>query len=432
MSASADAYRPRPELARLQRDRLARLLADILPANRFYAEKLERAGVARPTADDLPRLPFTTKAELVAEQAEHPPYGRLLTYPLERYTRLHQTSGTQGAPLRWLDTAESWDWAVGCWAQVFEIVGVTAPDRLFFPFSFGPFLGFWTAFEAAQRLGGLCLAGGGMSSGARLRMLLDNRATVVLCTPTYALHLAEVAREQGLALGPDTPGYEVRCLIVAGEPGGSIPATKARIEAAWHARVFDHSGMTEIGPLSVECPQQPGGLHILEADYLVEVVDPGTGLPVEPGRAGELVVTNLGRVGSPLLRYRTGDLVRVDPRPCPCGRTYLRLDGGILGRTDDMIPVRGNNFYPGALEGVIRRFAEVVEYRVEVDATAPLAELRVEVEPTPDAAGGVASGLAPRIAQAIRDELLFRADVTIVAPGTLPRFEMKARRVRKK
>jgi phenylacetate-CoA ligase len=253
-------------------------------------------------------------------------------------------------------------------------------------------------------------------------MLLDNRATVVLGTPTYALHLAQFAREQGVCLDG------VRCLIVAGEPGGSIPATRARIEQAWNARVFDHSGMTEVGPMAIECPANPGGLHILEDDYFAEViamdpVDQATPL-AKPGQVGELVLTNLGRLGSPLLRYRTGDLVRVDPKPCPCGRKWMRLAGGILGRTDDMIAIRGNNFYPSALENVIRRFSEVVEYRVTIDRSSPLAEMRIEIE----AGQNARMNLASRLADAIRDELMFRAEVALVAPGTLPRFEMKAQR----
>src|SRR4029077_10046377 len=154
--------------------------------------------------------------------------GQALTYPVERYCRMHQTSGTSGQPLRWLDTTQSWNWLLGCWETMFQVVGLRAGDRLFFPFSFGPFLGFWTAFDAASRLGYLCLPGGGMSSAARLRFLLDNHATVVLCTPTYALRLAEVANQQGI----DLKGGSVRLLIVAGEPGGSIAATRARIESA--------------------------------------------------------------------------------------------------------------------------------------------------------------------------------------------------------
>ncbi|MBI1831274.1 MAG: phenylacetate--CoA ligase family protein, partial [Planctomycetes bacterium] len=397
--------------------RLAELLRTIVPANRFYARKF--AGLA---LDDWHALPFTTKDELLANQAEHPPYGELLTYPLQRYTRLHQTSGTQGMPLRWLDTPESWDRMLGCWRTMFDIVGVTPADRLLFAFSFGPFLGFWTAFEAASRMGCLCLAAGGLSSGARLRMLLDNRATVVLCTPTYALHLADFAKQSGVRL------EGVRCLIVAGEPGGSIPATRARIEEAWNARVFDHSGMTEIGPLAIECPANPGGLHVLEDDYFAEVIDRSPHAPREDAVSrsetptiGELVLTNLGRLGSPLIRYRTGDLVRVDPNPCPCGRTWMRLAGGILGRTDDMIAIRGNNVYPSALENVLRRFAEIAEYRVTLDRSSPLTQMRIEIEPIAPWTLGRGEELAARVAEAIRDELMFRAEVAVVAPGTLPR-----------
>ena len=396
--------------------RLANLLKEILPTHRFYAKKF--AGLP---LDDWSKLPFTTKDELLASQAEHPPYGELLTYPLQRYTRLHQTSGTKGAPLRWLDTPESWERMLGSWRTMFRMIGVTPADRLLFAFSFGPFLGFWTAFEAASRMGCLCLAAGGLSSGARLRMLLDNRATIVLCTPTYALHLAQYAQEQGIRIDG------VRAIIVAGEPGGSIPATRKRIEEAWKARVFDHSGMTEIGPLAIECPANPGGLHILEDDYYAEVLaeSVANASGSDKARIGELVVTNLGRLGSPLLRYRTGDLVRVDPRPCPCGSPWMRLDGGILGRTDDMIALRGNNVYPSALENVIRRFAEVVEYRITIDRSSALAEMRIEVEPS-----GNEANLAMRISDAIRDELMFRADVVLVDSGTLPRYEMKARRIR--
>ncbi len=416
------------ELAQVQQQRLQCLLQEILPGNRFYGRKLAEAGLKPAdlrTLDDWRRLPFTTKAEILADQQQHPPCGQLLTYPPERYRRLHQTSGSRGQPLRWLDTPESWEWMLGCWAQVYRFAGLTSADRLFFAFSFGPFLGFWTAFEAGNRLGCLCLPGGGLSSVARLRLLLDHQATVLLCTPTYALRLAEVARQQGISLSK--PAQAVRALIVAGEPGGSIPATRARIEEAWQARVFDHAGLTEVGPLAIECQEQPGGLHILEGDYWAEVVDPANGQPAPPGQVGELVATNLGRWGSPLLRYRTGDLVRVDPRHCPCGRTFRRLDGGILGRCDDMIHLRGNNVYPSALEGVIRRFAEVAEYRLEVDQSASLANLRIELEPV-----GAAGDLAGRVSQAIRDELLFRADVVTVPPGSLPRFDMKAKRIHHK
>jgi phenylacetate-CoA ligase len=414
-----------PELLSLQGQRLQTLLREILPTNRFYQSKFTAAEIdaTRITSPaDLVRVPFTTKAELVADQEAHPPYGTVLTYSPDRYCRMHQTSGTTGRPLRWLDTRESWDWVLGCWERIYGIAGIGRKDRLFFAFSFGPFFGFWTAFEAAARLGSLCLPAGGMSSAARLRFLLDNRASVVLCTPTYALRLAEVAKEEKINLASSN----VRAVIVAGEPGGSIPATRSRIESAWGARVFDHYGLTEVCPLGMECQENPAGLHILETECIAEVIDPGTGQAAGAGQVGELVLTGLGRLGSPLIRYRTGDLVRMDSKPCPCGRTWVRLEGGILGRTDDMIHLRGNNVYPTALEAVIRRFPEVVEYRVEVDQSRPLADLCIEVEPT---ASAPANDLADRISRAIRDELLFRAEVRTVPPGTLPRFEMKAKRI---
>jgi phenylacetate-CoA ligase len=414
----------RDELQAMQLARLGDLLRDVVPANRFYAAKFTAAGVNPAALDpvrDWHRVPFTSKADLLADQQHHPPHGTFHTYSADRYCRLHQTSGTTtGRPLRWLDTAESWQAMLDNWRALLRIGGIRSEDRLFFAFSFGPFLGFWTAFDAAAQLGCLCLSGGGMSSTARLRFLIDNAATVVLCTPTYALRLAEVARQEGI----DLPASSVRALIVAGEPGGSVPGTRARIEAGWGARVLDHNGMTECGPIGIECHEQPGGLHLLETECLAEVVDPG-GQVFPDGSEGELVLTTFRRSGSPLIRYRTGDLVCVDPRPCRCGRALRRLDGGIRGRVDDMVIVRGNNFHPSVLQAFLQRFPEVAEYRIEIDATVALTTLRIDVEPTADAP----ADLARRLDQAIRDTLLFRAEVRLVPTGALPRFEMKAHRI---
>jgi phenylacetate-CoA ligase len=414
-------------LTTLQLSRLREMLQAILPVNPFYQRKLSAIDPTQLLSlADLRRLPFTTKDELLADQAAHPPYGTNLTYPLTRYCRLHQTSGTAtGQPLRWLDTPESWQWFLECWRLKYEVIGLKPEDRLFFPFSFGPFIGFWAAFEGAVRLGNLCLPGGGMSSAARLRFMLDNSATVVCCTPTYALRLAEVAQREGI----DLAGSPVRILIVAGEPGGSIPATRSRIEQAWGARVFDHSGMTEMGSCTIECQENPGGVHVLETEFIPEVIDAATGEPVGAGQEGELVLTNLGRWGSPLIRYRTGDRVVADPSPCPCGRSWLRLQGGILGRTDDMMVIRGNNVYPSALENIIRRFPAVEEFSIEVADTGALTSLRLLLECQPAAP---AQSLATEVSDKIRTELNFRAEVTVVPAGTLPRSEMKARRLVRK
>ncbi len=415
---------PPDTLRDAQFGRLRALLAEVLPGNRFLARKL--AGV-RPDdlrgPADLARLPFTTKPELAADQAEHPPYGSTLSYPVERYSRLHQTSGTStGRPLRWLDTPDSWEAVLRCWLVSFPFMGLSPADRVFFPFSFGPFIGFWSAFEAASRYGALVLPGGGMPSTARLRFLIEHEATVVFATPTYALHLAELAAKERI----DLAGSPVRMLVVAGEPGGTIPATRQRIEDVWGARVFDHYGMTEVGPVAVETVDTPGEMILLESEYIAEVLTPSGTDPVPDGEYGELVLTNLGRAGCPLVRYRTGDLVRVSTTPDPAGRTWRRLAGGILGRADDMIHVRGNNLYPAAIEAIVRRFPAVAEYRIHVDHTGPLADLRIEVEP---ADGHDGPALADAVGRAVRDELLFRVEVTAAACGSLPRFELKARRL---
>ncbi len=411
----------REGIAALQRCKLGDMLREVRAANPFYQRKL--AGVSFDAAKDpLERLPFTTRAEVQQDQLDHPPYGTNLTYALERYVRHHQTSGSTATPLRWLDTADSWAWFRGSWTALYRAAGLNPDDRLVFPFSFGPFIGFWGGFEAAAELGNLVLAAGGMTTSARLRYLLDNEATVVCCTPTYALRLAEVAEAEGLRL-PDSP---VRALIVAGEPGGNIPAVRARIESAWGARVFDHAGMTEIGAYGYECVEGPGGMHVMESEFIAEVIDPAAATTVGEGQEGELVLTNLGRWGSPLIRYRTGDQVRLIRNRCACGRWFARLEGGILGRIDDMLVVRGNNVFPSAVEGVLREFREVGEFSLLVDQRRSLAELEIQVEPL---AGVDSTRLAERIADIIRDRLLFRPRVTIVPPGSLPRSEMKARRV---
>jgi phenylacetate-CoA ligase len=408
-----------------QLEQLRGLVAELIPANRFYTQKLQAAGVGfdvASLADFSAHFPFTTKAEIVADQQAQPPYGTNLTYPLNRYTRLHQTSGTSGTPLRWLDTPESWEAMIETWSEVFRAANVHAGDRIMFAFSFGPFLGFWLAFEAAERLGCLCLPGGGLSSAARLRMMRDNQARILCCTPTYALRLAEVAATEQI----ETRALGVELIIVAGEPGGSIPATRAKLESLWPgARIFDHHGMTEVGPVTHECPAHPGVLHVVEPDYLAEVINPATGQPAE---SGELVLTTLTRTGAPLLRYRTGDLVKCEGSgaKCECGRSSLRLLGGILGRADDMIIVRGVNVYPTAVEEILRRFAEVAEYRVHVSRATALPELRVELEPSDLCGNGPA--LAGAVQQALQAAFNLRVPVEAVPPGSLARFEMKARR----
>ena len=418
--------RPRVKLQEHQHRRLRTLLSAVHGRNRFYTRKLDDAGVRLDTLrlpDDLQILPLTTKQELTADQDASPPWGTAHTEPLDCYTRYSQTSSTTGRPLRWLDTNESWQWTLDCWKAVYRAAHVGAADRIFFPFGFGPFLGFWTAFDAGSQIGALCVPGGGMSSQTRLGLLETVRPTVVCCTPTYALRLVEVARDIG---GIDLANGSVRVVIVAGEPGGNIPATRAQIEQGWGARVIDHHGLTEVGAVSFECWESPGTLHLNECEFICEVIDPPSGAPVPEGDTGELVITNLGRTASPVIRYRTQDIVTLRRESCRCGRTLVWAEGGILSRADDMVSVRGVNVYPTAIEAVVRRYPNVVEYRSTVSTRDALHSLTLEIELAPGAPDD--SDAATQLAQALREAMGLTVPVRVVAPETLPRFEMKARR----
>ena len=379
--------------------------------NAFQRPRLKDADQIASLADFVARVPITTKAEIAADFAAHPPYGSNLTYPVERYTRFCQTSGTTAKPLAILDTPQSWEWMLGNWAAIYEAGDVHPGDRVYFAFSFGPFLGFWTAFEAAARCGCLCIPGGGLSSAARLRAIAAHEAQVLCCTPTYALHLAEVAAREGIAITGS-----VKKIFVAGEPGGSVPVVRERISQAWHgAEVLDHYGMTEIGPVAFQRTGEPGLLWINEDRYFAEVLDPATLAPVPAGATGELVLTSLGRASWPLLRYRTGDLV--------CRRADGALVGGILGRADDMVVVRGVNIYPSAVDAIARSVADISEYRVTVSRRGELTELAIEAEATSDA--GI-----EELERKLTDAFTLRIPVRRAQDGELPRFELKAKRWR--
>ncbi len=399
------------QLARLQEG-----LVMLLAHNPFYQAKFSALTLPLESLNDLSHLPFTTKQELVADQEAHSPFGRNLTYPLSQYVRLHQTSGTMGRPLKILDTQESWDWWAECWTYVYRAAGVTRNDIVFLAFSFGPFIGFWSAYEGSKRLEALTVPGGGMDSMQRLHAIQEVGATVLVCTPSYALRLAEVAQEHGIDLSDSS----IRVTVHAGEPGASIPATRERIEQAWGARAYDHTGMTEMGAYGFSCSQQQG-VHVNEAEFIAEILHPHAGEPVAEGEIGELVLTNLGRWGCPAIRYRTGDLVRHGGHKCRCGRSFLFLPDGVLGRADDMLIVRGVNVYPSALSNVLHRFPEIAEYRIIVTKEGAMDEIALQVEcPT---------ALVPTIQDELHVAFNLRVPIEAVDLGSLPRFELKARRV---
>ena len=411
----------RTALEELQLTKLQRVLAEIYPRNRFYKEKFDEAGIGPcsiRSTDDIARLPLTEKRELVADQ-DNGHFAANMTYPLSRYIRFHQTSGTTGEPLRVLDTRESWDWWGYCWKQVFSAVGVSADDRIFCAFSFGPFIGFWAAVEGARQLGAMLVPGGGRSSLERLKLMRETGCTVLCCTPSYALHLLDVAVENDF----DLSKLKIHTTIHAGEPGANIPSIKQRIEAGWSAKCRDHSGASEVGAYGFEANAQPNGLLINETEFIAEVLN-AEGRQVKPGEEGELVLTNLGRWGFPVIRYRTGDVVRyVEPQAAT--RYLLYLEGGIMGRMDDMVTVRGVNIYPSAIENLVRSLDEIDEYRTTVTSSGALNRLTMEIEVS---CGADRVATQTSLTELITDKLGLLPDITVVEPETLPRFEMKGKR----
>jgi phenylacetate-CoA ligase len=408
-------------LAAHQLGRLNRLLKAILPRNHFYAEKFSRIPAARLAAvqgpleslDELSGLPFTFKEELLSSR--HP--GDLaanLTFPLDHYTRFHQTSGTHGRPLVVLDTADDWAGWIDGWQYVLDAAEVGPGDRVFLAFSFGPFVGFWSAFDAAVARGCLVVPGGGLSTLARLELMRTCKATAILCTPSYALHLADVALENQIDVG----GLGVRHLILAGEPGGSVPAIRGRIEANWKARVLDHGGATEVGPWGYG-DAQGKGLYFNGSDFVAEFLSLETGAAAADGELSELVVTNLGRVGSPIIRYRTGDVVRPTWQHAGPNR-FVFLEGGILTRVDDMMVIRGVNVFPSSVEQILRSFPEVIEYRMTARKIGEMDQLFVEIEDRLDDSLRVATELHLRLG--------LKVEVQALPLGSLPRVEGKGKR----
>ncbi|MGD9647225.1 MAG: phenylacetate--CoA ligase family protein [Pirellulales bacterium] len=403
----------RTELERIQLRKLEELLGTILPANVFYAEKLADLPLPPNSMAELAALPYTFKEEL-AEPQQHGLLANNQTWPLARYARYHQTSGSRGRPLAVVDSLDDWQWWLDCWQFVLDAAEIGAGDRVLMAFSFGPFVGFWSAHDALLDRGCLVIPGGGLSSLGRLELARRAEANVLCCTPSYALHLAEIAQEHKL----DGASLGIRKILLAGEPGGSIPGTRARIAALWQAEVFDHAGASEVGPWGIPDPRG-AGLYVNEADFLCEFLAVDTGRAAADEELAELVLTTLGRAGCPVIRYRTGDLVRPSWRHDAACR-FVHLPGGIVGRVDDMVIVRGVNIFPTAIEHIVRSFPEVIEYRATLSLRQGLDELSIEVE---DRLGEPA-----RVADELRLRLGLRIDVQPVPLGSLPRFEGKGKR----
>ncbi|MEO8269389.1 MAG: phenylacetate--CoA ligase family protein [Aureliella sp.] len=407
----------RDKLTAWQLDQFNAQLARIVPDNRFYQAKFDGAHNEITHLDQLSQLPLTSKQELVASAAADPEgISTHHTYPFRSYSRLHRTSGTSGHPLLVLDTATDWQWWSSTWQHVLQAAEVTADSRVFLAFSFGPFIGFWSAHQACVDRGAVVIPGGGLSSLARLEFMRQTRADVVCCTPSYALHLAEVAQQEDWPLAQ----LGVKRLIVAGEAGGSVPAVREQLEQSWQAQVIDHAGATEIGPWGFGWPDRPG-LHIIETSFIAEL------LPLDHSRVNsqgdsplrELVLTSLGRYGAPLIRYRTGDVVNASGVPASCN--FVWLPHGVVGRVDDMVTIRGVNVFPSSIDDIVRQIPGIQEYRVTVDRDGALDRLQIEIE-------AESNQQQSQLEKLLSTQLGLRISVRSVPHASLPRSELKARR----
>lgn len=401
------------ELVRLQLDKLNHLLAKIIPANQFYTEKFSETKTRLESLDQLSDLPFTYKDELV-NSGPHRDFAANLTFPPDQYVRFHRTSGTRGRPMVVLDTAEDWNWWIETWQYVLDAADINEGDTVVLAFSFGPFIGFWSAFDALIHRKALVVPGGGLSTLARLELMRSTNASAVFCTPSYALHMAEVAHENHLNVA-DLP---VKTIFVAGEPGGSVPAIRQQIENCWGASLFDHSGASEVGPWGFG-DANGKGLHVIESEFIAEFRSVETGKEADEGELSELVLTTLGRIGSPVIRYRTGDLVRPSwNAEGDCH--FVFLEGGVLGRTDDMMVIRGVNIFPTSIEQILRSFPEIIEYRLTARKEGAMDQLHIEIEDRLEQ--------PERIEQALNVRIGIKFKVECVPLGSLPRFEGKGKR----
>lgn len=415
----------RERLCEHQFGRLKNLLEVACRNNPFYRGKFQEHGIDIEKIkglDDISKLPFSYKKEFERDHQETPPFGTNLSEPIENFIRYHQTTGTTGTPLRWLETRESWSWRRRVAAMALSAAGVLPTDVSFFAFSFGPHVAFWGLLEGAQEIGSLAIASGGWNTLQRIKSIMENQATVIFCTPTYALRMAEVAKEHGI----DLHRSSVRILIQAGEPGALVPSFRRIIDETFGATPFDYSGLTEVGAYAFQCQEQENASHVNEGEFILEIIDPDTGESVPEGEMGEMVLTNLGRSCSPSIRFRSGDLVRFKEGTCPCGRTFRMLDGGVLGRSDDMILIRGMNVFPSQIGEIVQRHLDIgQEYQIIAYTKDSMGECLVQIE---DKEGSNTEEICANLKRDLRQSFEIRIDVNIVSPGTIPRFEYKSKR----
>ncbi len=444
-AASAEIWSPRleacsrDELIAIQNAKLAALVPFLYENSDFYRHRFDRLGLIPSdlrTVADLPRWPVVDKAEMAEDALLHPPYGTYTAMSedlwAERGWMMFSSSGTTGAPRVFRYSHLDRDY--WCWANARALVSMDFRhgDTVFMMTGYGPHVWAWGVQYALAKIGLPTIPGGGMDARARANIIVRFQPTILLCTPSYALHLGRVLQD----LGHDPRQTKVRQLFLAGEPAMGIDRTRERIQDLWGARIVEFYGCTEaaphVGGYSCAASQPKDGpvfAHLMEDIGIWEVVDPETGARLPPRRRGLTVCTSLNSESSPQLRFLVGDYTEFDDRPCACGRTHVRAIGCFTGRADDLINLRGIKMFPGAIEEAVRSLPDVGdEYEIVLsanDAGMDTMMLRIE-HPN----HGTPDEIRDRLRAEARSRLEVQVDVEVLAPGSLPKTEFKAKRVK--
>lgn len=420
----------REELRNLQLYKFKRIFKWAYDNSKFHRGLYDKAGFTPDdirTMADVRKVPKVEKAMMRDVQRKDPfPYGDTLCVPLSDVTEFRQTSGTTGQPVYQADTWQDWEWWSECWAYILWAQGYRPSDRVFIPFGYNIFVAFWAGHYAAEKVGCEVVPGGVLDTQARILKIQELNATAMMATPTYVLGMADTAKQK---MDIDPAELGIRRITCAGEPGASIPSTKNRMQNAWNAQVYDHAGATEIGAWCFECSAQPGGMHVNDAFFLVEIEDVETGEIIEePGCRGKMIITALDRIAQPCIRFDAKDIIEWDSATCSCGRSFRLIKGGVVGRADDITKVKGVLLAPSAIEEVVRRIDGLGdEYEVVVDKLGDVDRIKLKVELVPgqeDQAKAVEAELKDQLR--LKTNLGYR--IEFYDYGRLPRYDVKAKR----
>jgi phenylacetate-CoA ligase len=422
---------PREKLDQRHLRKIQKLIKFAYENTAFYRELYDQAGFKpediRTWEDFYQRVPFTDKPNFMAEQEKRPPFAAQ-GLPREHAHTSLMTSGTTGVPMRMVYSRYDEVAAADLYATIWWDAGIRPGDSFYFCFAFGPWAGLWAAFWACKRFGGIIYSGSGFSTEERIKQIMAFRPSVVLGTPTYLLHMADVAERMGV----DLRQSGVKLLSGGGEPGFNIPVTRQALKDKWGVQgIGDIYGLGETVTASVECGADSGGLHLHEWNFHGYSADPDTGQPVGEGQVGELIITCYRRLGQIFIKYRTHDLVQLQHHfDHGCGWSWAFLPGSVLGRTDFMVVIRGINVFPTAIENLLGQVAGASHhYELHITREGGMDRLAVKVEAREDVPSESYPQIAQRAKELYRSNLSLGVEVEVLAPGSLPRYELKSKRI---